>query len=76
MVGAYRNDQSWIGGTSPALDAGLRAPAARALLVGLMDDLVAFADDDVLDAVTQAAVLHAQFEAHPSPSATEEKTGR
>ncbi len=64
MVGAYRTEQSWIGGTSPR-DAAYVPPPPE--FVGeLMDDLVAFANDDTLDAVTQAAVLHAQFEAiHP-----------
>ena len=64
MVGAYRSEQSWIGGTSPR-DAGYVPPPPE--LVGeLMEDLVAFANDDALDPVTQAAVLHAQFESiHP-----------
>ncbi len=36
------------------------------LVPGLMEDLVAFANDDALDPVTQAAVLHSQFEIiHP-----------
>ncbi len=64
MVGAYRTEQSWIGGTSPR-DAAYVPPPPE-LVEGLMDDLVSFANDDTLDAVTQAAVVHAQFEAiHP-----------
>ncbi len=64
MLGAYRAEQSWIGGTSPR-DAAYVPPPPE--LVGdLMEDLVAFANGDVLDPVTQAAVLHAQFESiHP-----------
>jgi len=64
MVGAYRSEQSWIGGTSPR-DAAYVPPPPE--LVGeLMEDLVAFANGDALDPVTQAAVLHAQFESvHP-----------
>jgi Fic family protein len=64
MVGAYRAEQSWIGGTSPR-DAAYLPPPPE--LVGqLMEDLVAFANGDRLDPVTQAAVLHAQFESvHP-----------
>jgi len=64
MVGAYRTEQSWIGGTSPR-DAAYVPPPPE--LVGeLMEDLVAFANDDALDPVTQAAVVHAQFESiHP-----------
>lgn len=64
MVGDYRTEQSWVGGTSPR-DAAYVPPPPE--LVGeLMDDLVAFANDDTLDPVTQAAVLHSQFESiHP-----------
>ncbi|HEY6474600.1 MAG TPA: Fic family protein [Acidimicrobiales bacterium] len=64
LVGAYRAEQSWVGGTSPR-DAAFVPPPPE-LVHGLMEDLVAFANDDALDPVTQAAVLHAQFEIiHP-----------
>jgi len=64
MVGAYRTEQSWIGGTSPR-DAAY-VPPPPGLVGELMEDLVAFANEDALDPATQAAVLHAQFEAiHP-----------
>jgi Fic family protein len=64
MVGAYRTEQSWVGGTSPR-DAALVPPPPE-LVPELMEDLVLFANDDNLDPVTQAAVLHAQFETiHP-----------
>jgi Fic family protein len=64
MVGAYRTEQSWVGGTSPR-DAAY-VPPPPALVEELMDDLIAFANDDALDAATQAAVVHAQFESiHP-----------
>lgn len=59
MIGAYRTEQSWIGGTSPR-DAAFVPPPPE--YVGtLMADLVAFANGENLDAVTQASVLHAQF---------------
>ncbi len=64
MVGAWRTEQSWVGGTSPR-DAALVPPPAE-LVGGLMEDVVAFANTDAVDPVTQAAVLHAQFETiHP-----------
>ncbi len=64
MVGAYRAEQSWVGGTSPRDAAYVPPPPAR--IEELMDDLIAFANDDTLDAATQAAVVHAQFESiHP-----------
>ncbi len=59
LVGAYRTEQSWIGGTSPR-DAAFVPPPPE-YVDTLIADLVAFANDDSLDAVTQAAVLHAQF---------------
>ncbi len=64
MVGTYRTEQSWVGGTSPR-DAAFVPPPPE-LLGGLMEDLVSFANDVSLDPVTQAAVVHAQFESiHP-----------
>ena len=59
MVGAYRTELSWIGGSSPR-DAGFVPPPPEYVST-LMADLVAFANDDSLDAITQASVLHAQF---------------
>jgi Fic family protein len=64
LVGAYRTEQSWVGGTSPR-DAAYVPPPAE-FVGALMRDLVDFANRDDLDPVTQAAVLHAQFESiHP-----------
>jgi Fic family protein len=64
MIGAFRDAQSWIGGTSP-LDAAFVPPPPEHV-VPLMEDLVAFANAEDLDPVTQAAVAHAQFESiHP-----------
>ena len=64
MVGAFRAAPSWIGGTSPQ-DAAFVPPPAAAV-PGLVDDLIAWANADHLDPVTQAALVHAQFETiHP-----------
>ena len=64
MVGAFRMAQGWVGGTSP-LDAAF-VPPPPDLVPELVADLVAFANADGPDPVTQAAALHAQFETiHP-----------
>lgn len=63
-VGAVREEQGWIGGTSP-FDAALVTPPAE-YLPGLLADLVAYANRDDVDPVAQAAIAHAQFEViHP-----------
>ncbi len=63
-VGAIRDEQGWIGGTSP-LDANLVTPPPAAL-PALLDDLVAFANRSDVDPIAQAASCHAQFEIiHP-----------
>ena len=63
MIGAFRTSQGWIGFRSP--DAVYVAPPASEV-PRLMDDLVAVANRDDFDAVTQAAVVHGQFETiHP-----------
>jgi Fic family protein len=64
LVGRPRDAQGWIGGTSP-LDAALVTPPPGRV-GALLDDLVAFANRTDVDAVTQAAAVHAQFETiHP-----------
>lgn len=64
LIGALRDAQGWIGGTSPA-DAALVTPPPEEV-TPLLDDLVGFANRTDLDPVTQAAVAHAQFEiVHP-----------
>ena len=62
--GVFRTAQGWIGGSSP-LDAVYVPPPPGNVAI-LMDDLVLFATRSDIDPVTQAAVLHAQFETiHP-----------
>jgi len=59
-----RTEQDWIGGTSP-LDAHLVTPPPREV-PDLLDDLVASANREDLDAIAHAAVCHAQLEViHP-----------
>ncbi len=63
-VGVLRSEQGWIGGTSP-LDAHLVTPPPDEVPV-LVDDLVAYANRDDVEPVSQAAIAHAQFEIiHP-----------
>ena len=63
-VGRIRTEQGWIGGSDPT-DAHLVTPPPDRL-DALLDDLVAYANDDTVDPVAQAAVAHAQFEIiHP-----------
>jgi len=64
MIGAFRTGPSWIGGTSP-LDAVFVPPPADAI-PSLMHHVIAYANGDYFDPVTQAALLHAQLETiHP-----------
>jgi Fic family protein len=63
-VGVVREEQGWIGGTSP-LDAHLVTPPPERV-PDLLDDLVAYVNLDDIDPVSQAAIAHAQFEViHP-----------
>ncbi len=63
-VGVVRDEQGWIGGTSP-FDAHLVTPPPEAILP-LLDDLLAYVNRDDVDAVSQTAISHAQFEIiHP-----------
>ncbi|MDZ4825319.1 MAG: Fic family protein [Actinomycetota bacterium] len=63
-VGVVRTEQGWIGGSSP-FDAHLVTPPPDSL-PALLDDLVAYANRDDIDPVTQAAIAHAQYEIiHP-----------
>jgi Fic family protein len=63
-VGVVRDEQGWIGGTSPFEAALVTPPPGE--LPKLLHDLVDYVDRDDLDPVAQAAVAHAQFEIiHP-----------
>jgi Fic family protein len=63
-VGVVRDEQGWIGGTSP-LDAHVVTPPPGHV-PDLLDDLVGYVNRAGVDAVSQAAIAHAQFEIiHP-----------
>jgi Fic family protein len=63
-VGVVRDEQGWIGGTSP-LDAALVTPPPGELSALLLD-LVDYVNRDDVDPLAQAATAHAQFEIiHP-----------
>lgn len=63
-VGRVRDEQGWIGGTSP-LDAHLVTPPPEKL-PALLEDLIAYANRVDVDPIAQAGVSHAQFEViHP-----------
>lgn len=64
LVGRFRTSQGWIGGATP-VDA-VYVPPPPESIGPLMTNLMAFANRNDFDPVTQAAVLHAQFETiHP-----------
>jgi Fic family protein len=64
FVGRIREEQGWIGGSSP-LDAHLVTPPPDRL-ERLLADLLRWVNRDDLDPIAQAAVAHAQFEiVHP-----------
>jgi Fic family protein len=63
-IGVIRNEQGWIGGTSP-LDAHLVTPPPQEL-ARLLEDLMVYVNRDDVDPVAQGAISHAQFEIiHP-----------
>jgi Fic family protein len=64
--GRFRNVQNWIGGSDYNPCSAAFVPPPPKYVGALISDLVAFANDDSLPAVAQAAIAHAQFETiHP-----------
>ena len=64
LVGAWRDRLGWIGGPTPSRAAHVAAPEDE--IGRLVADLVAHANRLDIDPVTQAGVVHAQFEVvHP-----------
>ena len=64
--GRFRDCQNWIGGSAYNPCSAAFVPPPPEYVEGLIADLVAFANEDSLPAVAQAAIAHAQFETiHP-----------
>lgn len=64
--GALRDQQNWIGGSGHNPCSAAFVPPPPEHVAELVADLVAFANEDALPAVAQAAIAHAQFETiHP-----------
>lgn len=65
-AGRYRQQQNWIGGSDFSPISAVHVPPPYDEVGPLMADVVEFANRNDLSAITQAAVVHAQFEAiHP-----------
>ncbi len=65
-AGAVRTEQNWIGGSSHNPCSAAFVPPPPEHVLGLLEDLCAFCNEDSLPAVAQAAIAHAQFETiHP-----------
>lgn len=64
--GKFREEQNWIGGSDYNPCTADFVPPRWELVAQLMEDLVAFCNNDDLPAMAQAAIAHAQFETiHP-----------
>ena len=58
--------QNWIGGSGYNPCSAVFVPPPPEAVPGLLDDLIAFCNDDGLPALAQAAIAHTQFETiHP-----------
>jgi Fic family protein len=65
-AGVLRTEQNWIGGNGYNPCTASYVPPPPEHVEELLTDLCAFANGDALSAITQAAIVHSQFEAiHP-----------
>ncbi|GAA3122775.1 Fic family protein [Kribbella aluminosa] len=65
-AGRFRDLQNWIGGSDYSPRNAVYVPPAPETVVEYMADLVTFANRTDLPVLTQAAIVHAQFESiHP-----------
>jgi Fic family protein len=68
MVGGWRTEQVWIGGSDYSPHGALFTPPHQDRVPAAMDDLVAFLGREDVEPLVQAAIAHAQFETiHPFP---------
>lgn len=68
IVGGWRNQQVWIGGSDYSPHGATFVPPHHDQVPTAMDDLVAFLGREDMEPLAQAAVAHAQFETiHPFP---------
>jgi len=75
-VGKWRDSQVWIGGRRYGPHGSMFTPPHHDRVPAAMDDLVAFAGRDDIQALVHAALVHAQFETiHPFPDGNG-RTGR
>jgi Fic family protein len=66
IAGRIRSAQNWIGGNDYNPCGADFVPPPPEEVVGLLEDLCAFCNDDALSPLAQAAIAHAQFETiHP-----------
>lgn len=64
--GELRDEQVWVGGTAYSPHGALYVPPIPERVEACLDDLVAFAVRDDVNALAKAAIVHAQFETiHP-----------
>jgi len=74
--GKLREVQNWIGGGGHNPCGAAFVPPPPEYVARLLEDLVAFCNDDSLPAVAQAAIAHAQFETIHPFAAGNGRTGR
>jgi Fic family protein len=66
IAGVLRSEQNWIGGNDYNPCGADFVPPPPDDVQGLLDDLVAFCNEEMLPPLVQAAIAHAQFETiHP-----------
>lgn len=66
FAGIFREEQVWVGGTSYSPHEALFVPPVATRITECLKDLCQFVQQDTLDPLAKAAIVHAQFETiHP-----------